>query len=892
MKGRTLGHYEILEPLGAGGMGEVYRARDTKLERDVAIKVLPEDFAADPERLARFEREARSLAALDHPNIVHIYSVESVDDTRFLTMQLIEGKSLAEIIPASGMPLADLLDTAVPLADALTAAHESGVTHRDLKPANVMLDQAGRVKVLDFGLAKLHRPDADVAASELTADLQTEHGAVLGTVPYMSPEQAEGKVVDARSDLFSFGVILYEMAVGERPFQGGSEASIVTSILRDVPAPVSDRKVELPADLDRIIRRCLEKDPDRRLQSAKDLRNELLDLRGQAESGRFAVPVASYTLSLWWRRLAFVAPIVAAAAILIWGLSGRGGDPSSSGRAASTIRPLTSFVGWEHSPSWSPDGSMITYTHIVEGDADVATLSVEGGEPHILTASSPADEFRASWSPDGSKIAYVSDRGTGTNVYWIPPTGGAERLVAETHIPFLERMGAWGGALGSNAWSPDGRDLVFSRLHESGDVGLWRVHLPTGEETQLTFPQPGGVDRDASWSFDGERIAFTRIDKGREDLALVPAEGGEVTLVAPGGDPAWFPDNRRLAFASLRSGAPNIWEIDLDTLELRQLTFGAGADWVPAVARDGSIAYVQFGHQIDIRWTRLDTPEQEHERLTSFTGEHFGARVSPDGNRVVYYSDRAGNFDLWLLDRTTGQHRQLTDHPADDRLPDWSADGEEIVFMSDRDGLVRLWIVQTETGVVRRLTDHTLPWSTHSAKGQGGPRWSPDGSVIGYLAPEEGNAIWLVRPDGSDRRPSRVRGALSFGWYLDAQRVVYTRRAPDGSGLVELRVAHLGTGEDHLLRAGAIAEVAVSPEGSALTFIEAVSHFTMEIQLLRLSPTSLPDQLPEAVGEPRQLTFGEGVWHAHSGGWAPDGSAIVYSTDTDYGDIYVIEPER
>jgi Tol biopolymer transport system component len=893
MIGRTLNHYEIIEPLGAGGMGEVYRALDTKLERDIAIKLLPEGLAADKDRLARFEREAKSLAALDHPNIVHIYTVESVGDTRFLTMQLVEGDRLADVIPSRGMRLQDLLNIAIPLADALHAAHDSGITHRDLKPANVMLDQAGRVMVLDFGLAKLHRPDEDVVASDLETDLKTEHGVVLGTLPYMSPEQAEGKVVDARSDLFSLGVMLYEMAVGERPFRGESTASIVTSILRDTPTPVTDRKAELPANLGRIIRRCLEKDPDRRIQSAKDLHNELLDLRGEVDSGQAADLVAASATPSLWRQLAFVIPVLAAAAmILVWVLSGSGSDPSGGGGIGRTIRPLTSFVGWEHSPNWSPDGSMITYTHIVEGDADLATLSVEGGEPHILTASSPADEFRASWSPDGSKIAYVSDRGTGTNVYWIPPTGGAERLVAETHIPFLERMGVWGGTLGSNAWSPDGQDLVFSRLHEGGDVGLWRVHLPTGEETQLTFPSPGGVDRDASWSFDGERIAFTRIDKGREDLALIPAEGGEVTLVAPGGDPAWFPDNRRLAFSSLRSGAPNIWEIDLDTKELRQLTFGAGADWVPAVARDGSIAYVQFGHQIDIRWIHLDTPEQEHERLTSFTGEHFGARVSPDGNRVVYYSSRAGNFDLWLLDRTTGQHRQLTDHPADDRLPDWSPDGDEIVFMSDRDGLVRLWVVQTETGVVRRLTEHALPWSNHSAKGQGGPRWSPDGSVIGYLAPEEGNAIWLVGPDGSDPRPSEVRGALSFGWYLDAQRAVYTRRAPDGSGLVELRVAHLMTGEDRLLRAGAIAEVAVSPEGSALTFIEAVSHFTMELQMLRLSATSSLDQLPKAVGEPQQLTFGEGVWHVHSGGWAPDGGGIVYSMDTDYGDIYVIEPER
>ena len=891
MVGRTLGHYKIIEPLGAGGMGEVYRAHDTTLDRDVAIKTLPEDLATDPDRLARFEREAKSLAALDHPNIVHIYTVESAGDTRFLTMQLVEGDRLADSIPGHGMPLEDLLDIAIPLADALCAAHESSITHRDLKPANVMLDHAGRVKVLDFGLAKLQRPEADAGASQLTTDLRTDHGAVLGTVPYMSPEQAEAKAIDHRSDLFSLGVMLHEMATGERPFQGETAASVISSILRDTPTPVTETRAEMPAEIGRIIRRCLEKDPERRFQSAKDLRIELQDLRREADSVQANTRVTPPVASRRWRRLAYAVPIVAAAAILVWALSGRGGDSSGSRGTGSTIRPLTSFVGWEYAPSWSPDGSMITYTHIVGGDADVATLSVRGGEPHILTGDSPADEIKARWSPDGSKIAYVSDRGTGSNVYWIPPTGGAERMVAETHIPFLERMGAWAGALGANPWSPDGQELIFSRLNERGDVGLWKVHLSTGEQTQLTSPPPGTEDAEGSWSFDGKWIAFTHVEKGKEDLRLIPAEGGEATYVVDGSDPAWFPDNRRLAFSSSRSGAPNIWEIDLDTRELHQLTFGAGFDWTPSVARDGSIAYVQFGHQIDIHWIQLAPSEEEPERLTSFTGQHFGPRVSPDGNRVVYYSDRSGNFDLWLLDRTTNQHRQLTDHPANDRLPDWSPDGDEIVFMSDRDGPVKLWVVQTETGVVRRLTDHELPWSTHTAKGQGGPRWAPDGSVIGYLASEEGNAIWLVRPDGSDPHPSTARGALSFGWYGDGQRVVYTRRALDGSGLVELLAAHLVTGEERLLRAGAIAEVAVSPDGSALTFIEAVSHFTMELQLLRLTPPTSTNELPGAAGEPRQLTFGEGVWHAHSGGWAPDGSAVVFSTDRDYGDIYVIEPK-
>ncbi len=535
---------------------------------------------------------------------------------------------------------------------------------------------------------------------------------------------------------------------------------------------------------------------------------------------------------------------------------------------------------------------MITYTHVVQGDADVAVLATGGGDPHLLTETSPADEINPRWSPDGSKIAYISDRGTGSNVYWIAPTGGAEHKIVETRIPFLERMGAWAWSLGSNPWSPDGQELLFSRLQDNGDVGLWKVNLATREEQPVTTPPPGAEDGAGAWSPDGETILFVRNQAGINSFWLLPARGGEPSLLLDGqplpGTPAWYPDSRRLVLTSVRGGAPNLWELDTGSGEFRQLTVGAGVDWSANVARDGSIAYVQFGHQIDLYWIALDDPEAPQERLTTYTGSNFGARVSPDGTQVVYYSNRSGNFDLWILDRATGQHRQLTTDPASDRLSDWSPDGREIVFMSDRDGAVRLWIVNVETGAVRQLTSDALPWSNHDAEGQGGPRWSPDGGTVGYLAPGEGNAIWLIAPDGTDRRPSSVRGALSFGWYRDGQRVVYTRRAPDGSGAVELRAAHLRSGEDVLLRSGAIAEVAVSPDGSGVTFIEAVSHFTMELYLLPLTPAG-PDELPAVAGAPRQITFGEGAWHVHSGGWAPDGRGVVYSRDRDFGDIYVIQ---
>ena len=284
--GSRLGPYEIVSALGAGGMGEVYRARDPRLGREVAVKVLPEDLGAHPDRLARFEREARAVAGLNHPNIVTLFSTEESDGIRFLTMELVEGRSLDRLVVEGGLPLGHVLDLTIPLADALAAAHERGVVHRDLKPANVMVTREGRVKILDFGLAKLaHEPMPDTTRTMTMAAPISTAGLIVGTVGYMAPEQVRGQSVDARSDLFALGIILYELATGLRPFTGTTSADVSSAILRDDPVPARSLRADLPADLARVIGRSLEKDPELRIQTAKDVRNELELLRRAMGSG-------------------------------------------------------------------------------------------------------------------------------------------------------------------------------------------------------------------------------------------------------------------------------------------------------------------------------------------------------------------------------------------------------------------------------------------------------------------------------------------------------------------------------------------------------------------------------------------------------------------------------
>ncbi len=337
--GQSLLHYRIVDKLGEGGMGEVFRAEDTKLGREVAIKVLPAELAEDSERLERFGREARSLAALDHPNIVPVHSVEESGGKHLLVMGLIEGSTLDGLIPERGMPLEQLLDTAIPVADALVAAHAKGITHRDLKPSNVMVGEDGRVRVLDFGLAKLVEETDPPELTQLPTQALTEQGVVMGTVPYMSPEQIEGKPVDPRTDIFSIGVLLYEMATGKRPFEGDTQPALMSSILKDTPPPITSRRDELPRDLDRIIQRCLEKDPDQRLQTARDLLNELTGLRDELRTGPVLetpeqVSRRLPTIRRLWVAGGLAVVAVAAILILVFGIGDRRREAGTGGGAS------------------------------------------------------------------------------------------------------------------------------------------------------------------------------------------------------------------------------------------------------------------------------------------------------------------------------------------------------------------------------------------------------------------------------------------------------------------------------------------------------------------------------------------------------------------------------
>jgi serine/threonine protein kinase len=568
--GQQLGSYQILALLGAGGMGVVYKARDTRLNRTVAIKVLPSNKVSEPERKRRFIQEARAASALNHPNIVTLHDVGSQSGIDFIVMEYVAGKTLDQRIPRKGMPLKQALSIAIQMADALAAAHRAGLVHRDLKPGNVMVTKDGQVKVLDFGLAKLAErstPSGVDSAETLQSGTRslTEEGMILGTVAYMSPEQAEGKKLDARSDIFSFGAVLYEMVTGQRAFTRESNLAILTAILREEPKSVSQIVTGLPREFERILNRCLRKERERRWQTMADVKTSLQELKEELDSGLLASvpkpPKGSRRRLIW---LALALALLAAVGVAVW--------LSRSTRVADAplmAVPLTSYPGEERQPTFSPDGNQVAFSWNGEkqDNFDIYVKLIGSGLPLRLTTS-PAEDFSPAWSPDGRWIAFLRNLPGGrAAVLLISPIGGTERKVAETASPsFAGDLVLPGPFL---AWSSDGSSVVtLDRNSAYEPFSLFLLSIETGEKRRFTSPPVGNGDSSPAFSPDGHTLAFSRwVATATSDLYLLSLSDG---LKPTGGkrltfdnratfSPAWTPDGQEIIFASSVFGRGGLW---------------------------------------------------------------------------------------------------------------------------------------------------------------------------------------------------------------------------------------------------------------------------------------------------------------------------------------------
>lgn len=849
--GSRLAQYEILSPLGAGGMGEVFRARDTVLGRDVALKVLRADAAADARRRQRFQHEARVVASLNHPNIVTIHSVEQSGEQLFLTMELVSGRRVTDLISPGGMPVKTLLNIAVPAADALAAAHAAGVTHRDIKPDNVMVTTSGVVKVLDFGLAKAADAHAVSAGSTVTVPVQTEAGHIAGTPAYMSPEQAEGRAVDGRSDVFSFGVMLYEMATGKRPFTGETPAATIAAILRDTPGPVTDLNPALPNELARVIRRAMAKDPTRRQQSALDLRNELDEIRRELDSGD-APPVAQPTRTATRRPLIAVSALLAilgALAWVAWSNRESSGGAQSNPLTALTVTSLTSEGGTELFPSLSADGKWVVYTRAdtASGQTDVVLRAVGGLTTINLTKDSPADDLQPAFSADGERIAFRSER-DGGGLFVMGRTGeSVQRLTKEGFNP---------------SWSPDGTAIVYATesvsINPGGRIGqsvLRRVDVRTGATHQLTTTdavQP-------AWSPHGQRIAFWAFGgaAAQRDLWTIGSDGGEPMRVtddvAVDWSPAWAADGAYLYYSSNRSGGYAVWRVPIDESSGRVM---GDPEAVPvprsglahfSFSKDGrtmAMTSVTVLSNIEALEIEPESLVVERRRRVSNTSENtFTAAdrthrpsLSPDGRWLAYMLPAtSGQEDLWVVGTDGSGLRQLTNDAARDRGPQWSPEGSRLLFYSDRGGRMQPWTVAPDGAALRQALDHDGPviqpiWSSDGTRAMAidfdspaalllfDPRslpasvadhlqllgdesfvpwsWSPGaGEVAGYTSP--GGQLALLDVKSRSVRTLETPGTVP-AWLPDGLRLLYVAGSDLRTGR-ELRVLDLATGQSRVL---------------------------------------------------------------------------------------------
>ncbi|PYV25321.1 MAG: hypothetical protein DMG24_09330 [Acidobacteria bacterium] len=810
MVGKTVSHYRILEKLGGGGMGVVYKAEDTKLHRFVALKFLPEMLTKDRQALERFQREAQAASALNHPNICTIHDIDEYEGQPFIVMELLEGETLRQrlVAPPSrrqgpALQTDELLDLAIQIANGLDAAHSKGIFHRDIKPANIFITTQGQAKILDFGLAKLTpvgaglKPaptpgaegggGADAAATESpTATIDPEYltspGTAMGTIAYMSPEQALARQLDARSDLFSFGAVLYEMATGRPPFAGDSSAAIFDSILHKTPVSALRLNPELPAGLEAIINKALEKDREMRYQHASDLRADLKRLHRDTTSGRAAAAEAPGTT-----RPAEAAPVTGAkprgrrtwlaAALAVAVLGGaalaylylRPGPRLA--RLPLRIVPFTSTTGQKSQPAFSPDGNAIAYSWKGEknDNADIYVKLVGAGVPLRLTTD-PGDDLSPSWSPDGRFIAFVRLSKGGDGYYLVPALGGPERKLADSH-----KDSEWGNYLD---WSPDGKFLaVADRMSAQDQLRLLLISVESGEKKVVASP-PDPFVASARFSPDGKFLAYVA-GAGflAQDIFLVPVSGGEAKRLTLDKRRvlglAWTPSGNEILFSSDRGGLYSLWRVPVPGGTPEPVGSVGEDAYQPTVSRQGNrLAYLHEKVNSNVWRTagpNWSGPRSGPTKLISSTRTQFDMDFSPDGKKIAFGSDRTGSEEIWISASDGSNPVQLTSFGAPSTgTPRWSPDGKQIAFDSHKVGHSDIYVVNAEGGEPRRMT--TEPFENNV------PSWSRDGKLIYFSSDRTGDwQIWKVPAVGGKALQVTKQGGFEAFESADRRLLYYCK---------------------------------------------------------------------------------------------------------------------
>ena len=859
--GTRLGPYEIQSAIGAGGMGEVYKARDTRLDRTVAIKVLPTGLSADSVRRARFEREAKTVAGLNHSHICTLFDVGDYDGVMFLVMEHIVGQTLAERLEKGPLPLEQALTIATEIAEALSAAHRQGVVHRDLKPGNVMLTRAG-AKLLDFGLAKLtghgEQPAASYAVSAVPTQAAslTGQGMIVGTLQYMAPEQLEGKPPDARTDLWALGAVLYEMVTGKRAFEGTSAVSVMSAIMEREPAPIASLQPLMPRALNHVVTTCLSKDPDARWQAAGDVARELRWIAGERLADRNAPQVAGAGLRRRTTRRRVVAGccFIAAAAILTgWVWSSRNAGTPSPAR----LVHLTTSPGQHGYPALSPDGKQVAY-HWNGADRqnwDIYVKLVGDVEPVRLT-SDATSERSACWSPDGARIAFQrlgADRRWA--VFTMSAVGRSQQKLTE--VPNL---------LPGMSWSPDGKWLAVARGYapggdEASGAGIYLLPLTGGDPVRITSPRPPAYDAFPAFSWDGRSLAFARRTKAVFSNLFVQrlsSSAGPLdvprqltTSGAAINGIAWHPDDKEIVFsgesgfmlsylyrvrvdgegtperievAAVGALQPSISRVGrrlvftrlIEDYEIQRVESGGRSiavfssslcDASPDLSADGS--KVAFGSSRNGNGTEIWTADVDGTNMVQLThgpGRNQGSPDwSPDARWLAFDSQAEdGTFDVWVIESGGGQARPVTREPSNEYHPKWSLDGRSLYVASDRSGKVEIWRVPLSAGGWEQMTTEGAELAEESA----------DGTTL--FCARAGGPL-TARPLAGGAAETVVE-YVSSGLFALAKNGIYYWGRSEG-GLIPLRLLERSPGRSlELLRVYSPMGLTASPDGNTVFF--------------------------------------------------------------------------
>jgi Tol biopolymer transport system component len=791
--------------------------------------VLSKLMAGDPERRQRFEREAQAIAALNHPNIVTIYSVEEADGVPFLTMELAEGQPLGQLIPAGGLPLDTLLRIGIAISDAIAAAHQRGITHRDLKPANVMVAPDGRVKVLDFGLAKLRDVENDPdGVTRLPSDDLTGEGRIIGTVAYMSPEQAEGKTVDPRSDIFSLGVMLHELGTGERPFKGDTNVSVISSILKDTPAPITDLNPRLPAGLSKIIRRSLAKDPSRRYQTATDLRNELEELKQEIDSGVTLSVSAPRPHAASSGRRGIAKVTAGAAALLAIGAAALGIHYYRSGSATAVTFAADRFTrlttsGNAFLAAISPDGRYVV--HIKNPGVEPSLWVRQTATPSDVQIVPPARVRYdgLTYSPDGDYVYYGTYALTGgvATLYKIPVLGGSPQRIIEDVDSRI-------------SFSPDGKQFAFMRgAPAQGTAWLMIADTDGGnarEAATLSGPEQFQLSG-PSWSPDGTTIlASAQTLRGGPNVLVYAVDVATGTPRAIGtkrwrgiGDLEWMPDGRSFVVSATEpiSTGPQIWQIDYPSGEPHRVTNDLNNYIGVGISADARAMVTVQAENTSNLWVMPAGHAALETQITSGRGRGDGATgVSwTSDNRLVYGSLTSGSPEIWSIDAAGGNPRQLSNDGLPAIAPSASPDGRYVVFQKVRPEGMYLWRIAPDGSDAKPLT-------TGGSEFQ--PIVSADSRTVYFYSPATGQPIpYKVSIDGGDPvkisndyfRPNSVssdgKWLLGLGWDTAQRRSSAGVLATDG-GSVRLLQNLPNIGAVWAPDGKSVTHVAVLPAGIAL----------------------------------------------------------------------------